>query len=259
MAKCSRRSTSAPMRNTIASDELCRQKAGTATREPRKDQPMPPSSPLASLLEKRTIVAARAQWTRDAALPRAVRAHKARRALVGMARARIVLRSLDAVGGGSRVDGRAVIENLGRIELGAGSVLRGIPTAVELATGPNGVLRIGRHAIINSGASICAHGSITVGDRALIGPGVMINDTSFHDLYERHVMPDPLAVVIEDDVWIGAKASVLPGVHIGRGAVICAHALVQRDVEAFTVVSGVPAVVVATLNPRKFLVEEAHR
>ena len=118
-------------------------KAGTATREPRKDQPMPLSSPLASLLEKRTIVAARAQWTRDAALPRAVRAHKARRALVGMARARIVLRSLDAVGRGSRVDGRAVIENLGRIELGAGSVLRGIPTAVELATGPNGVLRIG--------------------------------------------------------------------------------------------------------------------
>ena len=173
-----------------------------------------------------------------------------------MARARIVLRSLDAVGGGSRVDGRAVIENLGRIELGAGSVLRGIPTAVELATGPNGVLRIGRHAIINSGASICAHGSITIGDRALIGPGVMINDTSFHDLYERHVMPDPLAVVIEDDVWIGAKASVFPGVRIGRGAVISAHALVQRDVEAFTVVSGVPAVVVARLNPRKFAVDE---
>ena len=108
-------------------------RAGTAPRELHKDQTMPLPSPLASLLEKRTIVAARAQWTRDAGLPGAVRAHKARRALTGMAR--IALRSLDAVGGGSRVDGRAVIENLGRMELGAGSVLRGIPTAVELVTG----------------------------------------------------------------------------------------------------------------------------
>ena len=90
-----------------------------------------------------------------------------------------------------------------------------------------------------------------------IEPGVgMINDTSFHDLYERAVLPDPLPIVIEDDVWIGAKASVFPGVRIGRGAVISAHALVQRDVEAFTVVSGVPAVVVARLNPRKFAVDE---
>ena len=173
-----------------------------------------------------------------------------------MARAKVRLHALDVVGGGCRVDGRIVIENLGRMELGGGSVLRGIPTGVELATGPNGVLRIGRRAIVNSGASICAYGSITIGDRSLIGPGVMINDTSFHDLYERAVVPDPLPIVIEDDVWIGAKASVFPGVRIGRGAVIAAHALVQRDVEAFTVVSGVPAVVVARLNPRKFAVDE---
>ena len=217
---------------------------------------MPFSLSLNSLLERRTIAVARAQWSRDAGLPRSVRAQKARRALVGMARAKVRLHALDAVGGGCRVDGRIVIENLGRMELGGGSVLRGIPTGVELATGPDGVLRIGRRAIVNSGASICAYGSITIGDRSLIGPGVMINDTSFHDLYERAVVPDPLPIVIEDDVWIGAKASVFPGVRIGRGAVIAAHALVQRDVEAFTVVSGVPAVVVARLNPRKFAVDE---
>lgn len=218
---------------------------------------MPAPSPIAALFEKRIVTVARAQWARDAALPRSVRMHKARRALAGIVRARLVLRSLDVVGGGCRVNGSVAIENLGRIELGRASVLRGIPTGVELATGPAGVLVIGERAIINSGASICAYGSITIGDRALIGPGVMINDTSFHDLYERHVMPEPIAVVIEDDVWIGAKASVLPGVRIGRGAVVGAHSLVQRDVEAFTVVSGVPAVVVARLNPRKFVVEES--
>ena len=216
---------------------------------------LPPS--LHALLDSPTVAAARAQWRRDASLPRSLRARKARRALSGMAKSRFALRSLDVVGGGCRVNGRAVVENLGRMELGEGSVVRGIPTAVELATGPFGTLRIGRRAVINSGASICAHGTITIGDRALIGPGVMINDTSFHDLHERHVLPEPLAVILEDDVWIGAKASILPGVRIGRGAVVSAHALVQRDVEAFTIVSGVPAVVVARLNPRKFVVDES--
>ena len=84
----------------------------------------------------------------------------------------------------------------------------------------------------------------------------MINDTSFHELYERHLLPDPLPVVIEDDVWIGAKASVLPGVRIGRGAVVSAHALVNRDVAPFTIVGGVPATEIAKLNPKKFVVRD---
>jgi maltose O-acetyltransferase len=171
-------------------------------------------------------------------------------------RARVVLRGVGGRGKGVRVNGRAVITNDGRMELGAGSVLRGIPTAVELATGPGGHLVIGRRAIINSGASICAYGKLVIGDRALIGPHVMINDTSFHDLYERDVRPDPLTVTIGDDVWIGAKASILPGVTIGRGAVVAAHALVQRDVAPFTIVSGVPAVEIAKLNPKKFVVRD---
>ena len=109
--------------------------------------------------------------------------------------------------------------------------------------------------IINTGASIAAYGHLVIGDRVLISPFVTINDTSFHDLYERHILPDPTTVAIEDDVWIGLKASVLPGVRIGRGAVVSAHALVTRDVEPFTIVGGVPATPVAKLNPDKFRVE----
>ena len=222
------------------------------------DHDMSSSSPEHALafLNHQTVQRARAQWSRDAKLPVAVRARKARSAVSGLARAAVLLRRLDEVGGGCRVNGRAVIVNDGEMRLGDACVLRGIPTAVELVTGPAGVLRIGRRAIINSGTSICAYGSITIGDRALIGPGVMINDTSFHDLHERHVMPAPLPIVIEDDVWIGAKASILPGVRIGRGAVVSAHALVQRDVEPFTIVGGVPASLLAKINPRKFVVDE---
>ena len=64
-------------------------------------------------------------------------------------------------------------------------------------------------------------------------------------------------MIIEDDVWIGAKASVLRGVRVGRGAIIGTGAVVTRDVEPFTIVAGVPARVVATLDCERFVPETA--
>jgi len=52
---------------------------------------------------------------------------------------------------------------------------------------------------------------------------------------------EPKAVVIEDDVWIAARAIILPGVRIGKGAVIAAGAVVTKDVPPYTVVGGIPA------------------
>ena len=51
-------------------------------------------------------------------------------------------------------------------------------------------------------------------------------------------------VIIGSDVWVGAKAIILPGVHIGKGAVIAAGAVVTKDVPAYTIVGGVPARVI---------------
>ena len=52
---------------------------------------------------------------------------------------------------------------------------------------------------------------------------------------------DDRDVIIEDDVWIGAKTTILKGVTIGRGAVIAAGALVVKNVEPYSIVGGVPA------------------
>ncbi len=204
-----------------------------------------------------SLRAARSEWNdNDGDATSASRLRRTRAYAAGLVRGRIALRGVEGGGREVRVNGRAIITNDGWMRVGAGSVLRGIPTAVELATGSSGRLDIGRRAIINSGSSICAYGQLTIGDRVLIGPYAIISDTSFHDLYDRDVVPESLDVVIEDDVWIGAKASVLPGVRIGRGAVVSAHALVNRDVAAFAIVSGVPAVEIARLNPNKFSVRE---
>ncbi|HPU00025.1 MAG TPA: DapH/DapD/GlmU-related protein, partial [Armatimonadota bacterium] len=68
-----------------------------------------------------------------------------------------------------------------------------------------------------------------------------------HLITAQHDMNDPdfanvlAPIVIEDYVWIGSRATVLPGVRIGRGAVVAAGAVVTRDVAPLTVVGGVPA------------------
>lgn len=58
----------------------------------------------------------------------------------------------------------------------------------------------------------------------------------------------PAPIVIGDKVWIGANATVLPGVTIGKGAIVAAGAVVHRDVPPFTVVGGVPARILRELS-----------
>jgi acetyltransferase-like isoleucine patch superfamily enzyme len=81
----------------------------------------------------------------------------------------------------------------------------------------------------------------------------MIVDSAFHELLDRSKRPASQPVVIEDDVWIGAKASIMPGVTIGRGSVVGTAAVVTKDVPPFSVVAGVPARIVKTLDPAKFV------
>ena len=85
-------------------------------------------------------------------------------------------------------------------------------------------------------------GGIRVGDRVMIGAHTAIT-TLTHD-YTAERMQDTLlerSVSIEDDVWIGGHAVILPGVSIGKGAVIGAGAVATKDVEPYSIVVGVPA------------------
>ena len=55
---------------------------------------------------------------------------------------------------------------------------------------------------------------------------------------------EKVGIVIEDDVWIGANCVILPGVHIGYGAVVAAGSVVTRNVPSYALVAGVPAKVI---------------
>ncbi len=170
-------------------------------------------------------------------------------------RARVYLRGAE-FGALPRVTGRPRIVNQGTLIFGDLVRLRSIVAPVEIFVGPGATLRIGSRVHLNSGVTIAALSHVEFGDRIEVGPHVTIYDNSFHDLYDRDALPPSKPVFIEDDVWLAARCIILPGVRVGRGAVVGAHAVVVKDVEPFTVVSGNPARVLSKLDPDKLVVRD---
>ncbi len=130
-----------------------------------------------------------------------------------------------------------------------------------------GRINIGEWSMIGDGSRIVSQTSVSIGSHVLISYLVDIYDTDCHpvDWKERRLDAQELMlgryrvptktvskpVVIEDDVWIGFKSTVLKGVHIGRGAIITAGSVVVEDVPAWTIVSGNPAKVVQRLEKKE--------
>jgi len=196
---------------------------------------------------------AQQKWARDGSIPLKTRLKKAAEYGWSLALTPLYIREVNEIGDGVRTLGKPRIDNQGYIVIGDHTVLRSILVPLELVTAPGAHLTIGRSCSINYGVSIGCTRSIHIGDHVRIGPFVMIVDSQFHDLHDRSIAPPPEAVCIESDVWIGTRSSVLPGVTIGRGAVIGAHSLVNKDVPAFTIYGGVPAKKIGEIDPSKFV------
>ena len=179
----------------------------------------------------------------DAALLRALVARPRRYLPDAMAwlSALAQLRKCSSVGVRPRTWGRVRVQNEGRVVVGDRVRIRAIPWTTELAALAGGLLDIGDGVFINSGVSISACKSVTIGSNCQIGPRVLIMDNDFHVAGDPLRHPQSSPVVIEDHVWIGAGAIVLKGVRIGRRASIGAGSVVTRDVAADSVVAGAPA------------------
>ncbi len=108
-----------------------------------------------------------------------------------------------------------------------------------------GRMAIGDHTVINRRCTLDVRGGLSIGSNVSISPEVML-------LTSTHLVNDPIfavsdrPIVIADHVWVGSRATILPGVTIGRGAVVAAGAVVTRDVAPYTIVGGVPARAVGT-------------
>jgi acetyltransferase-like isoleucine patch superfamily enzyme len=109
-------------------------------------------------------------------------------------------------------------------------------------------ITIGNNVFINQFCHFMDLGGITVGDDVMIGPKVNLVSAG-HPLApsERRSGVVAKPITIGNNVWIGAAATILPGVTIGNNAVIAAGAVVSRSVPADTLVAGVPARVLKQL------------
>lgn len=173
-----------------------------------------------------------------------------------------------------RMDGVAAIENNVRLRyadhiklghgvyLDQGTYLHATPGGIEIGSGtivmhgailhvynfrdmPQSHIRIGRDSLVGEYSVIRGQGGVEIGDRVYTSPFTQI-------IAVNHVFDDPHrpfveqgitaeGIIIEDDVWLGAGAIITDGVRIGKGAVVAAGAVVTKDVPPHTVVGGVPA------------------
>ncbi len=111
-------------------------------------------------------------------------------------------------------------------------------------------LVIGKNVYINTNCLAMARGGITIEDDAMLAANVSIISNN-HDQYDRQVLLCK-PVLIQKGAWIGANVTILPGVSVGKYAIVGAGSVVTKDVPDYGVVVGSPAKVVKMLDPEKF-------
>ncbi|AIL32949.1 sugar O-acetyltransferase [Basilea psittacipulmonis] len=112
-------------------------------------------------------------------------------------------------------------------------------------------IRMGKNIFINTGAMFTDLGGITIEDNVLIGPRVnLITVNHPIDPKERRgIILSPIH--IKKNAWIGANATILPGVTIGENAIVAAGSIVNKDVPDNTIVGGVPAKVLKNIESNR--------
>lgn len=110
-------------------------------------------------------------------------------------------------------------------------------------------IRVGRNVFINQNCTIYDLGGVDIGDDVLIGPNVSIITTG-HPLEpsQRRDGVTAAPIVIERNVWIAAGATIIGGVTVGENSVVAAGAVVTKDVPPNSLVAGVPAKVIRSLE-----------
>ena len=111
-------------------------------------------------------------------------------------------------------------------------------------------VEIGKDVMVNNNALFMARGGITIEDHVMIAADASII-TNNHDPYDRQLLTCR-PVLIKEGAWIGAHAIVLPGVCVGRYAIVGAGSVVTKDIPGYGVAVGNPARVIRTLDAEKF-------
>lgn len=108
--------------------------------------------------------------------------------------------------------------------------------------------KIGKNVFINHACSFLDLGGITIEDDVLIGPRVNLTTENHPIDPTKRKFLDLKGIVIKRNAWIGAGATILPGVTVGENSIVAAGAVVNRDVPDNTIVGGIPAKILKTIQ-----------
>lgn len=161
--------------------------------------------------------------------------------------ARYYLRACTQVGRYVRVVGRPLVQNAGTLIVGDRTIIQSTTVRCEFVAYAGGRLEIGPRTWIHYGCSIAAHELVRIGADCHLGPYTNIIDNAYHDIEDHLLTPPSRSVIIGDNVWIGTRVIILPGVTIGDHSVIGAGAVVTKDVPPRSVAAGNPARILRTL------------
>lgn len=109
-------------------------------------------------------------------------------------------------------------------------------------------VKIGRNVVIMNNSLFMAAGGITIDDDVMVAANAQLISNN-HDLYDHQVLTCK-PVHLKRNCWIGAGATILPGVTVGENAVVAAGAVVTKNVEPNTIVGGNPAKIIRRLSDK---------
>ena len=141
---------------------------------------------------------------------------------------------------------RKLIYRLGGIKIGLGSTLH---MGIRFYETKN--IIIGQDTIIGENSVLDGRDELRIGNHVAIASEVMIYNSQ-HDQNDENFNAINKPVIIDDYVFIGPRAIILPGVKIGRGAIVGAGAVVTKDVLENTIVGGIPAHEIGQRNLKEF-------
>lgn len=130
-------------------------------------------------------------------------------------------------------------------ELFMGNVGEGSRIMSPLTVVRGNSVKIGRNVVVMNNSLFMAAGGITIEDDVMVAANVQLISNN-HDLYDHQILTCK-PVRLKRNCWIGAGATILPGITVGENAIVAAGAVVTKDVEDNTVVGGNPARVITHL------------
>lgn len=163
---------------------------------------------------------------------------------------RIYLRRATQVRGIVFTQGKPIIDNQGYLEIGHLVRIWSTVFRSRIAVQRGARLVIGNNCRLN-GTTIAATQEIIIGNNCRLAPFSHIMDGDYHDVNNRLLSGESAPVILEDDVWIGTRSTVLKGVTVHQGAVVASGAVVTKDVPAYTMVGGIPAKVIKKIRSQE--------